>query len=96
MKEIKLSSKINDVVDFNLKSNGSTGFDWIQENVPKEVKVERNFIADEPIHEGSGGELKFSLSANTLGDYEFTLRYKRPWMENSTDDEIVEVKLRVE
>ncbi len=65
-----------------LDSNPTTGFQWqftsaVDENVISLSKTE--YIKGEPVTIGSGGEEKWTFSADGLGETTINLAYVRPW-----------------
>lgn len=65
-----------------LDSNPTTGFQWqfasaVDENVISLSKTE--YIKAEPVTIGSGGEEKWTFSADGLGETTINLIYVRPW-----------------
>ena len=90
IKEKKLSVKVNQSFDINLKSNPTTGYTWESIFDPNYIQlIDEKYIADDPSLIGSGGKTFIKFKALKSGDTNITFKYQRSWENCLPQKEII-------
>lgn len=96
--EITLSIKIGETGFFYLSDLPSAAYSWACEDMPKEIdlKVVETLVGNcDPYLLGKSSVREYGVSANAPGDYFLLFRYKQPWAEDSPQDKLTLIRLRV-
>lgn len=64
-----INAKVGEIIDISIPSNPSTGYSCLLSNMPECVYfVESEYIADQPVKQGSGGTSQFKFLAVKKGE----------------------------